>query len=418
MEVTRGYKQTEVGLIPEDWDVSLIKAIGVVEGGFAFSSKKFLQAGRYQVIKMSNLYGGKLDLQRSASYLDDLSEQEKHYLLKSSDILITLTGTTGKRDYGYSHKISDEQNLLLNQRVGRLRVDKNVIAGYVFFQIQTASFLDQFFDVTKGGTGNQANVGTHDIEELVIPLPPKAEQQAIAEALSDADALIESLEQLIQKKRLIKQGSMQELLTGKKRLPGFSGEWEIKELQDISEIDSESIGSSTRPDYQFKYIALEEVDRGTLRGWTEQLFATAPSRARRKIRKGDVIVSTVRPTLQSHCLIHSDFDDLVCSTGFSVIRCKRGIAEPQYIFSHFFASFIERQIEALLTGSNYPAINSTDVKRLKIPIPPTFSEQTAIAAVLSDMDAELAGLERKLEKVRQLKQGMMHTLLTGKIRLV
>jgi type I restriction enzyme S subunit len=171
-------------------------------------------------------------------------------------------------------------------------------------------------------------------------------------------------------------------------------------------------------EYAFKYISLEEVDRGTLKGWTEQVFAIAPSRARRKIRKGDVLVSTVRPNLQSHCLIQTDLDDLICSTGFSVIRCRSRAAEPPYVFAHLFASFIERQIEALVTGSNYPAINSSDVKRLRILLPPTFSEQTAIAAILSDMDAEIAALEEKLAKARQLKQGMMQELLTGRIRLV
>jgi type I restriction enzyme S subunit len=100
-----------------------------------------------------------------------------------------------------------------------------------------------------------------------------------------------------------------------------------------------------------------------------------------------------------------------------VVRCKSNLAEPSFIFAHFFASYIERQIEALLTGSNYPAINSSDVRSLNIPCP-DIAEQTRIANILSDMDAEIAALETKLAKYNQVKQGMMQELLTGKTRLI
>jgi type I restriction enzyme S subunit len=110
-------------------------------------------------------------------------------------------------------------------------------------------------------------------------------------------------------------------------------------------------------------------------------------------------------------------DDWVCSTGFCVLRCRSGITNPAFVFSHFFASGVNRQIEQLLTGSNYPAINSGDVKALQIPCP-KYDEQTAIAEVLSDMDAEITALEQRREKTKALKQAMMQELLTGRIRLV
>jgi type I restriction enzyme S subunit len=108
---------------------------------------------------------------------------------------------------------------------------------------------------------------------------------------------------------------------------------------------------------------------------------------------------------------------MICSTGFSVLRCNLNIANPAYVFPHLFAHQVERQIETLLTGSNYPAINSNDVRALQIPLP-SLEEQAAIAEILSDMDAETAALEGKLAKARQVKQGMMQELLTGRIRLV
>ena len=231
------------------------------------------------------------------------------------------------------------------------------------------------------------------------------------------DALLGGLERLIAKKRDLKQAAMQQLLTGQTRLPGFHGEWEVKRLGEVVDTDPENLSSETRPDFAFKYIALEDVDRGFLRSYSEQRFANAPSRARRKLRLHDVLVSTVRPNLQSHLLFRNEGSDWVCSTGFCIVRCHQGVTHPGYIFSHLFANQVSSQIEALLTGSNYPAINSGDVRALEIPLP-DFAEQTAIAAVLSDMDAELSALEARRDKTRALKQAMMQELLTGRTRLV
>jgi type I restriction enzyme S subunit len=229
--------------------------------------------------------------------------------------------------------------------------------------------------------------------------------------------LIESLETLIAKKRQIKHGTMQELLTGKRRLPGFSGEWEKKRFGEVVDTDPENLGSDTRPDYAFNYISLEDVDMGTLRSCSEQVFQTAPSRARRRLRPNDVLVSTVRPNLLSHLLFTNKGGNWICSTGFCVVRCRQGVTHPYFVFSQVFSDGVKRQIEALLTGSNYPAINSGDVRALLIPIP-NYDEQTAIVNILSDMDAEIAALEAKLAKAGQVKQGMMQELLTGRIRLI
>jgi type I restriction enzyme S subunit len=119
----------------------------------------------------------------------------------------------------------------------------------------------------------------------------------------------------------------------------------------------------------------------------------------------------------SHLLFSVEGENWVCSTGFCVVRCKEGISHPGYVYFHMFAGCVARQIEALLTGSNYPAINGSDVRALQIPFP-EYDEQAAIATILSDMDAEIAAIETKLTKARQLKQGIMQELLTGRIRLV
>jgi type I restriction enzyme S subunit len=193
-------------------------------------------------------------------------------------------------------------------------------------------------------------------------------------------------------------------------------DWSVKQLGEIADIDSDNLSAETPLKYAFNYISLEDVDIGTLRSHSEQVFRTAPSRARRRLELGDILISTVRPNLQSHLHFKSTKRDWVCSTGFSVVRSKSQIAISGYVFFHLFGHLITKQIEGLLTGSNYPSINGGDVKALEIPLPP-LHEQRAIATALSDVDALLAAQDKLIAKKRDIKQAAMQQLLTGKQRL-
>ena len=229
------YKDSPLGKIPSDWEELKIKDVTDIKGGYAFDSSKFIDNGKYQVVKMSNLYDNILDLNRSQSFIDDISEQEKEFILKKEDIIITLTGTVGKRDYGYSYQIKNENNLLLNQRLAKILVNK-ADAKYVFYEIKTKRFLNQFFLSARGGTGNKANVGTQDLASLKITLPPLPEQKAIAHVLGLMDSAINTNNQLLAKKELQKKWLMQNLLTGKKRVKGFEKErWEESSLGNLFE---------------------------------------------------------------------------------------------------------------------------------------------------------------------------------------
>ena len=271
---------------------------------------------------------------------------------------------------------------------------------------------------SHSGKSGVPGVNRNDLHALTVRVPQSVdEQRSIAGTLGDVDALLGALTRLIAKKRDLKQAAMQQLLTGQIRLPGFRGEWEIKRLGEVSGVDSDNLPADTPSGYEFNYISLEDVDTGVLRAYSEQVFRSAPSRARRRLKDGDILVATVRPNLRSHLLFTRDEPHWICSTGFSVVRCTNGVAFPAYVFFHLFGNDVSKQIDTLLTGSNYPAINGGDVKALQIPMP-SIEEQTAIAAVLSDMDAELVALEARLAKTRALKQGMMQELLTGRTRLV
>ena len=321
----------------------------------------------------------------------------------SGSITVTGRGTLGQAFYRDTPFVAIGRLIVLKPKTS---IDARFFCEYINYGIE--------FAVESTGV---PQLTAPQISNYLIPVPPEPEQRAIAEALSDVDGLLNALEALIAKKRAIKQAVMQQLLTGKTRLPGFSGAWKTRRLQDVSDIDPENFSSNIASDYKFNYISLEQVDSGKLLGYSEEVFRTAPSRARRILRNGDVLMSTVRPNLMAHLFFQSQISNAVCSTGFAVLRAKRDLSVPYFLFAQLFSKGVNDQITKILAGSNYPAINSRDVKLIEIPCPAQTSEQRAIAAVLSDMDAEIASLEQRRDKTSAIKQGMMQQLLTGRVRL-
>jgi type I restriction enzyme S subunit len=192
-------------------------------------------------------------------------------------------------------------------------------------------------------------------------------------------------------------------------------DWEIKYFEEVSAIDKESLSSRTAKDYEFDYISLSDVDSDDFKiETTRQIFASAPSRARRIVKRGDILMSTVRPNLQGFSLIRNEVKDLIASTGFAVITADK--CNNEFLFQYLFSSGINRQFYQLLVGSNYPAINSFDVRKLKIPLPP-LPEQKAIAQVLSTADAAIQTTEKLIAQKELRKKWLMQQLLTGKKRL-
>lgn len=191
--------------------------------------------------------------------------------------------------------------------------------------------------------------------------------------------------------------------------------WVVKRFDDVADIDKESLNSNTPKDYKFDYISLSDVDSDDFKiETTRQVFATAPSRARRIVKQGDILMSTVRPNLQGFSLIRDEVKDLIASTGFAVITAKK--CSNEYLFQYLFSSGIEKQFYKLLVGSNYPAINSSDVRKLKILLPP-LPEQRAIARLLSTWDTAIHTTEKLIAQKELRKKWLMQQLLTGKRRL-
>jgi len=192
-------------------------------------------------------------------------------------------------------------------------------------------------------------------------------------------------------------------------------DWEVKTFEDIAEIDKESLNSNTPVDYEFNYISVSDVGSDEYKiEETKQVFATAPSRARRILRQGNILMSTVRPNLHGFALIRNDVKDLIASTGFAVISVNK--CNNEFLYQYLFSSGMSQQFYKLIVGSNYPAINSSQVRKLKAPIP-SLSEQKAIAHVLSSMDELITKTNQLIAQKELRKKWLMQQLLTGKKRL-
>ena len=274
-------------------------------------------------------------------------------------------------------------------------------------------------------------------QRLQVLLPPIAEQEAIAEALSDADALIESLEQLFAKKRQIKQGAMQELLTGKKRLPGFETkpgykqtevgvipvDWEVMPLVKIAEIRTgiaKNASISARNPILVHYLRVANVQDGFLD--LSEMSTIRVSRndlARYAVLPGDVLMNEGGDLdqLGRGSMWHGEFSPCIHQNHVFVVRCGPRV-NPSYLNAWTGAAPARWYfMHAGKQTTNLASINKTALGRLPVALPSS-AEQEAIAEALSDMDGEIAALEAKLAKARQVKQGMMQELLTGRIRLV
>jgi type I restriction enzyme S subunit len=275
------------------------------------------------------------------------------------------------------------------------------------------AFLSKQFQelLVQNATGSTASgIRRTRFEKLHVVLPPPAEQRAIAEALSDVDGLLGGLEALIAKKRAIKQAAMQQLLTGKTRLPGFSGEWETKRLGEIASVRNQKVmPSNVEP--ETPCVELEHIGQGN-GCLLESSIARFSTSCKYRFFAGDVLFGRLRPYLRKYWLANRDG---ICTTEIWPLMCEADQADSGFLLAMVQSDrFIETA--SISYGTHMPRADWDVMQNLEVRFPKV-DEQTAIATVLSDMDAENAALERRRDKTRAIKQGMMQQLLTGRIRL-
>ncbi len=411
----KGYKQTEVGVIPEDWNVMPLGNVANLDVGYAFKSSWFRDAGGIPLLRGENVGYGRLHWSEQRSLSDDMAKAFKEYLLRPGDIVVGMDRTFTKSGVKISLIKESDCPSLLVQRVGRFTA-RSCTNRFLWAVLRSRGFQNALQSEQKGM--DIPHLSQFEILRPLVALPPTlAEQEAIASALSDADAWIESLEQLISKKRQIKQGAMQELLTGKRRLPGFSGKWETKRLGELG-ITVAGLTYAPRAVAESGTLVLRasNVVAGTL-VFIDNVFVKTDLPERVFVKTGDILICVRNGSrdLIGKCAKipqQSETDRHV----FGAFMCVYRTDFHDFVFHQFQSNVIRRQITEHL-GATINQITNKSLNSFEIPIP-EIPEQTAIATVLTDMDTEIESLESKLAKAREIKQGMMQELLTGRIRLV
>lgn len=390
MEVRPGYKQTEVGVIPEDWDVGRLGDIATIRDG-THQTPKYVPNG-IPFYSVEHITSGDFTNTKF------ISEEEHRFLtrffrIERGDVLMTRIGSIGD-----CRLVNWDVNASFYVSLALLKI-RGADAAYIVHYSQLQAFKNE---VEKRSlplaTPKKINLGP--ISDILVPLPPTTEQRAIARTLSDVDELINGLEQLLAKKRDLKQAAMQQLLTGQTRLSGFSGEWEMKRLGDVAHIKTGSRNNEDKVDvgqYPF-FVRSEVVER--INSYSYDCEAI--------LVPGEGRIGSIFHYISGRFDVHQRV--------YAITQFKPDISGK---FVHLYMSYrfgawaMQNTVKATVDSLRLPTFQNFEMI-----MPPTLTEQTAIAEVLSDMDAELTALEQRREKTCALKQAMMQELLTGNTRLV
>ncbi|WP_414577232.1 restriction endonuclease subunit S [Anabaena sp. CCY 9402-a] len=402
MNIPEGYKQTEMGMIPKDWDFKPIGEIArVSSGGTPNRSNPSYWNGNipwittsqidFNTIIYSNEFITKLGLQKSAAKL-----------YAKNTLLMAMYGQGKTRGKVAILGI----DATINQACAAITLNKDVFDNYIFFYL-----AHNYEEIRKlSNTGNQENLNGNIIKSIFVPIPPLNEQKAIAQSLSDVDALITECDRIITKKRNTKQGTMQELLTGKKRLPGFSGEWEVRQLREIVEFSNGKAHENSIVE-NGKFIVINSKfisTEGEVKKYSDLCYCSV------SIGQIVMVMSDVpNGRAIAKCFYIDDNDKYTLNQRICSLKSLN-------VSSRFLFYLLDRNPYYLTfdDGVKQTNLRKEDVLSCPLTLPGTLEEQKAIAQILSDMDTEIAALEQKRDKYKAIKQGMMQELLTGKTRLI
>jgi len=386
-DIPAGYKLTEVGVIPGDWDVVALGDLGLCLIGLNYKPSNVKQHGTL-VLRSSNVQDGVIALD-DCVYVD--AEIPERIRVQDGDILICVRN--GSRALIGKCTVLDQR--VVGQTFGAfMSVFRTSDSAFIFQQFNS-NLIKRQINENIGATINQ--ITNANLNAFLVPLPrDQGDRNAIATALSDVDALLARLDALIAKKRDLKQAAMQQLLTGQTRLPGFSSAWEMKQFSEICHMKSgEGITCADIDDHS-KFPC---YGGNGLRGYTAR-YTHAGSYAligRQGALCGNVQSVNGEFFASEHAIVVTPLNETDI---------------------HWLAAILKRMnLNQYSESSAQPGLSVSRLLAFSLDVPP-FEEQTAIATILSDMDAELAALQTRRDKTHALKQGMMQALLTGRIRLV
>lgn len=416
--VPAGYKMTEVGIIPDDWEIHKLSEITSLRTGPFGSSlhKSDYVVGGIPLVNPMHIVGNAIQPTQNMTITPEKANSLSEFKLRSGDIVMGRRGDIGRcavvggREHGW---LCGTGSLII-------RCDEGVFPNFLQTVLSSDDLVARIENNAIGST--MINLNQTVLGSVLLQVPPLAEQRAIADALSDVDAQITALDDLIAKKRAIKQGTMQRLLTGEQRLPGFSGAWTLKDLGHCGDWKGGGTPPKSVPEYWANGL-IPWVSSGDLK--TARLIETAYSitdeavlnSSTTVIDAGAIIIVMRSGILRKYLPVALNMVPMAINQDIKALTPNRDL-DPEFLLFSITKWADDILVKCLKTGTTVESIEFRWLKNYQIPLPPTFEEQKAIASVLSDMDAEIRALEEKREKVATLKGGMMQELLTGKTRLI
>jgi len=424
MEVKPGYKKTEVGMIPANWEVkplSIVLVKGRLGGNYSNQSAET----QFPLMKMGNLARGSFDTSKVEYIAPTIQPEEAHRL--SFDILFNTRNTLEL--VGKVAMWRDELPVAYyNSNLMRLEFNPAEICSneYANAALNTNRSIAKLRALATGTT-SVAAIYTRDLLEMHFIVPPLPEQRAIATALSDMDALLDGLDRLVAKKRSIKQATMQQLLTGQTRLPEFSGEWEVRSLLEIAENqkalfdDGDWVEAEHITDEGVRLIQTGNIGIGQFleKGAKKYIYESSFEKLKYKeLKAGDILICRLAEPAGRACILPDIGEGrIITSVDVTIFRPRLGTVDRNFLIQVFSTDEWFRMVLDQVGGTTHKRISRGALGKLKVPFP-CIKEQKAIAAILTDMDTEIITLETRRIKTRALKQAMMQELLTGRTRLV
>ena len=392
-----GFKQTDVGVIPEEWHVSSLGMHGTTYGGLTGKTKRDFGLGAARYVTFMNVMSNVVINCDIFEHVR-VEASESQNPVRLNDLLFNGSSESPEEVAFCAVVPQEVAGLYLNSFCFGYRLQHGALVNPLFLAYLYRSQVGRQLVKPLAQGSTRYNISKGALLGVSLALPPFPEQRAIAEALSDVDGLLSGLDRLIAKKRDLKQAAMQQLLTGQTRLPGFHGEWEVKRLGDVASVSKGTQLHSSEADEGGKFAHLNG-------GITPSSYT----------KKSNTAENTIAISEGGNSCGFVQFmrEPFWCGG-----HCYSVIANGAD--NHFLYHALKRQqsaIMALRVGSGLPNVQKTGLLDFKISIPATLPEQTAIASVLTAMDAELTGLEQQRAKTAAIKQGMMQELLSGRIRL-
>jgi type I restriction enzyme, S subunit len=414
-QLKEGYKQTEVGIIPEDWKIVALGEILSFQNGVN-ADKKAYGIGIPFINILEVITYPRLTVDRIPGKVLLTSQLIKTFKVESGDVLFNRTSET-QEEVGLASVYLDEADVVFGGFVIRGKPNNDYLDP--IFCSYVLRFPNIHSQISSRGQGAvRANIGQKELSKVKVYVPSKSEQEAIACTLSDIDALIESLDRLLTKKRQIKQGTIKTLMTGKKRLQGFGSKWKEKSIGEFADCIAGGTPSTLEPNYwggNIRWMNSGELHLKEVFEVAGRITYDGLENSSTHLLPPNCILIGLAGQGKTRGTVAMNMVPLCTNQSIAAIIPDESCV-PKFLYHNLDARYAE--LRELSTGDGgRGGLNLTIIRSIKIPFFEK-EEQIEIANILSDMDAEIDSISAKLTKTRQLKQGMMHELLTGRIRLV